>query len=343
VPASYLSRMIDARMTDDETGAGPARGHEDEETGTGAGEPTRAGFVAIVGRPNAGKSTLLNAILGEHLSIVTPRAQTTWVPVSGILTRGDTQVVFVDTPGLLSNPKDLMHRALLEAVHQGARDADGVLVLLDPTRHTTDEAREALASAVRMIPAGRVVVAVNKCDVAPAEAVEVELAWARERLGLEGLRISARSGEGVGELEHALLALVPPGPFLFPEDELATAPVRFFVGELVRETVFERFRDEIPWAVLPKVEAFRQATGPGDRTYIEVTLHVERASQKGILIGEGGTMIRRIGSEARAKIEGFLGEPVFLQLWVKVLPRWRKKKGELRRLGLPVPEVPDGA
>lgn len=302
----------------------------------------RAGFVAIIGRPNAGKSTLLNALLGEHLSIVTPRAQTTWVPVSGILTRGNAQVVFVDTPGLLSDPRDLMHHALLEAVREGTREADGVLLLLDPTRPTGTEAREALAAGVANVPAGRLVVAVNKCDEGGTAAIEGELDWARERLGVEGLRISALAGDGVAELEERLLALVPPGPFLFPEDEIATAPVRFFVGELVRETVFERFRDEIPWAVLPRVEAFRQGTGPGDRTYIEVTLHVERASQKGILIGEGGAMIRRIGSEARAKIEDFLGEPVFLQLWVKVLPRWRKKRGELRRLGLPVPEAPGG-
>jgi GTPase len=307
-----------------------------------AGEPeTRCGYVAIVGRPNAGKSTLMNALLGEHLSIVTPLAQTTWVPVTGILTEGGAQLVFVDTPGLLSNPKDLLHESLLEAVAAGVRSADAVLILLDPTRPTSEAGREALSALVR---SGRaeVVVAINKCDAADEEAIEREVAWVRRTLGEEPLRISAAEKEGLQPLRDALIRSVPPGPFLFPEDDLATAPVRFFVGELVRETVFEIFRDEIPWSVLPKVEAFRQGGGSGDRTYIGVTLHVERASQKGILIGEGGRMIREVGTRARAKIEAFLGEPVFLELWVKVLPRWRKKRGELRRMGLPVPEANRG-
>lgn len=308
----------------------------------GLGAPmTRCGFVAIVGRPNAGKSTLMNALLGEHLSIVTPLAQTTWVPVTGILTRGETQLVFVDTPGLLSSPKDLLHEALLEAIAAGTRDADAVLLLLDPTRPAPEEERLRLATAARG-GRGGAVVAVSKCDVATDQAVEREAAWSRDVLGEEPIRVAAPSGEGLDGLVAALAAAVPPGPFLFPEDELATAPVRFFVGELVRETVFELFRDEIPWSVLPKVESFRQGDEKTGRTYIGVTLHVERASQKGILIGEKGRTIREIGTRARAKIEEFLGEPIFLELWVKVLPRWRKKRGELRRLGLPVPEVDRG-
>jgi GTPase len=316
----------------------PGQQQEGVSEAVGTGPETRCGYVAIVGRPNAGKSTLMNALLGEHLSIVTPLAQTTWVPVTGILTRDGAQLVFIDTPGLLSNPRNLLHESLLEAVAAGVRGADAVLLLLDPTRHTTESARDALATAVRS-GRGHVVVAVNKCDAADEEAVAREIEWARRALESEPLRISAAENQGLDALQEALIRAVPPGPFLFPEDDLATAPVRFFVGELVRETVFETFRDEIPWSVLPKVETFRQGTGEGDRTYIGVTLHVERASQKGILIGEGGSMIRDVGTRARRKIEGFLGEPVFLELWVKVLPRWRKKRGELRRMGLPVPEA----
>jgi len=318
--------------------------NETMETGIGQGiegAETRCGFVAIIGRPNAGKSTLMNALLGEHLSIVTPRAQTTWVPVKGILTRGAEQMIFVDTPGLLSSPSDLLHHSLLEAVSAGVRDADVVLLLLDPTWEISDVEREALHLAATT---GRhpLIVAVNKIDEASPGALERERTWSRETLGQEALLLSAANGEGLEGLVGALSSRLPVGPFLFPEDEVGTAPVRFFVSELVRETVFEVFRDEIPWSVLPRVEAFKEGgTDGGGRTYIQVTLHVERESQKGILVGEGGQMIRRVGTISRRKIEEFLGEPVYLELWVKVMARWRKKKAELRRMGLPVPEDGD--
>lgn len=306
------------------------------------GEGTRAGFVAILGRPNAGKSTLMNALVGQALSIVSPKAQTTWVPVRGILTTDEAQMVFVDTPGLLSDPADRLHLSLLEAVARGVQEADVLLLLLDPTRPADAAARELVAAAVGRAPT-RIprIVAVSKVDVATEESVKTEARWAREVLGADALRLSASTGEGLPSLVSALAAALPPGPFLYPEEEVATAPVRFFVAELVRETVFESFREEIPWSVLPRVEEFRDAGSSGEgggRTYIQVHLHVERASQKGILVGEGGATIRDLGTKARRKIEAFLGEPVYLELWVKVLPRWRKKKGELRRMGLPVPE-----
>jgi GTPase len=312
------------------------------ETGEARTGPTRCGFVAIVGRPNAGKSTLMNALLGEHLSIVTPRAQTTWVPVKGILTRPREQIIFVDTPGVLSNPSDLLHHSLLEAVTQGIRDADAVLLLLDPLWNLSGTERDVLQ---RMVTAGGrpLVVAVNKVDEASAVATEREAAWARGALSVEPLLISATTGEGLESLVQGLVAHLPEGPFLYPEDEMATAPVRFFVTELVRETIFEVLHDELPWSVLPRVEAFREGgTDGGGRTYINVVLHVERTSQKGILVGEGGRTIRKLGTESRRKIEALLGEPVYLELWVKVMPRWRKKKGELQRMGLPVPEVGHG-
>ena len=304
---------------------------------------TRCGFVAIVGRPNAGKSTLMNSLLGEHLSIVTPRAQTTWVPVKGILTRANSQIIFVDTPGVLSNPADLLQHALLEAVAQGIRDADAVLLLLDPLWNLSDREREVLRQTVTA-GARPLLVAVNKIDEAPEGAVDREMSWAREALGVEAHRISAATGEGKDTLVRDLELRIPGGPFLYPDDDVATAPVRFFVEELVRETIFEMLHDEMPWSVLPRVEAFREGgTGGEGRTYINVVLHVERASQKGILVGEGGRTIRKLGTDSRRKIEAFLGEPVFLELWVKVMPRWRRKKGELRRMGLPVPEGRHGS
>jgi len=328
-----MNEATPTRMSDGMTRLG------ESSQGEGQGEEaSRCGFVAIVGRPNAGKSTLMNALLGEHLSIVTPRAQTTWVPVKGILTGARAQIIFVDTPGVLSNPSDLLQHALLEAVAQGIRDADAVLLLLDPLWNLSEREREVLRQSV--IAGGRpLMVAVNKVDEAPGEAVDREVAWALDALGVEAHRISAATGKGLDALMRDLEACVPVGPFLYPEDEVATAPVRFFVEELVRETIFEMLHDEMPWSVLPRVEAFREGgTGGEGRTYVNVVLHVERASQKGILVGEGGRTIRKLGVESRRKIEALLGEPVYLELWVKVMPRWRRKKGELRRMGLPVPE-----
>jgi GTPase len=305
---------------------------------------TRAGYVTILGRPNVGKSTFLNAVLGERLSIVTARAQTTWAPVTGILSRPHEQLVILDTPGLLSDAESLIHQSLVETVGAGVRDADVLVLLLDPNRPATEAQREALR-AVAGVCRGPLVAAVNKCDVAAEGDLLREEAWAQSLGAVSVHRISAERGDGVEALMDEVAELLPEGPFLYPPDEISTAPVRFFVGELVRETVMERLRDEIPWSVLPKVETFRSG-GSGEqrdgRTYIEVILHVERASQKGILIGEGGQMIRTIGAESRAKIERFLDEPVYLDLHVKVLPRWRKKKGELKRMGLTVPDEPHG-
>ena len=333
-----MNKATPTHMSDGMNGPG-----EPPQEGAGGEEASRCGFVAIVGRPNAGKSTLMNALLGEHLSIVTPRAQTTWVPVKGILTGQGAQIIFVDTPGVLSNPSDLLQHALLEAVAQGIRDSDAVLLLLDPLWTLSEAEREVLRRSV--VAGGRpLVVAVNKVDEAPGDAIDREVAWALDALGVEAHRISAATGKGLDALLRDLEASVPEGPFLYPEDEVATAPVRFFVEELVRETIFEMLHDEMPWSVLPRVEAFREGgTGGAGRTYVNLVLHVERASQKGILVGEGGRTIRKLGVESRRKIEAFLGEPVYLELWVKVMPRWRRKKGELRRMGLPVPEGRHGA
>lgn len=295
--------------------------------------PTRAGYVALIGRPNAGKSTLLNALVGERLSIVTAKAQTTWRKVTGILTTETCQIVFQDTPGLLE-PGDLMQRALVAQAREALRDADLLLVVLDATRSLGDAPRARLAEAVNESPAPRVV-AVNKVDAATEAAVDAELAWARSHLGVEGIRTSGLRGDGREALLERIESLLPESPFLHPPDELAVEPVRFFVAELVRETVFESYRQEVPYAVLPRVEEYRSQ---GDRTYIQVTLFVERASQKGILIGDRGSAIRELGRASREKIEHFLGEPVYLDLWVKVLPGWRKKRAALRRMGFSVPE-----
>jgi len=294
---------------------------------------TRAGFVTLLGVPNAGKSTLMNALVGERLSIVTPRPQTTWRRVLGIRTDENQQMIFLDTPGVLK-PRDLIHEALMLEARSAVGDADVLLLVLDPLQPLDGHGREFLSDLVSTSGAP-VVAAVNKVDVASPEQIARETDLATALNPTRTLQISALTGHGIDDLLAALGAHLPASPFLYPPDEIATLPVRFFVGELVRETVFEQFREEVPYSTFCEVEEFRD--GPG-RTYIQVNIFVERPSQKGILIGDGGSAIRELGRTARLKIEHFLQGPVYLDLWVKVLPRWRKKRGELRRLGLPVPE-----
>ncbi len=295
-------------------------------------EVTRAGHVALVGRPNVGKSTLLNALVGEKLSIVTPRAQTTREAVTAILTTDTAQAVFVDTPGLLE-PRYALQRTMLDWAVAAVADADLVLLLLDGSRPGEVPEGEAL-DAIR----GRrdaVLVAINKSDIAELEGVEALTEWSRRELGREALRISAATGAGIDALRARLLASLPENPFFYPEDEIAVQPVRFFAAELIRETVFEQYEEEVPYATVVRVEEFRESDDP---VYIRATVYVERPTQKAIIVGKGGSGIRSLGEAARRKIESFLDRRVYLDLWVKTLPGWRRKVSALKYLGYPVPE-----
>jgi GTPase len=293
---------------------------------------TRAGHVALVGRPNVGKSTLLNALVGEKLSIVTPRAQTTRESVTGILTTATMQAIFVDTPGLLE-PRYTLQRAMHETALEVIADADVVLLLLDATRPDEQPADEGTRAALRR-KRTQMVVLVNKIDEGAPAAIETLQRWARTEFQLEPLLISATHGQGIDELRSALEQALPHNPFFYPEDELAVQPVRFFVAELVRETIFENYEQEIPYSTIVRVEEFRESEDP---VYIRATIYVERDSQKPILIGRGGAGIRELGSRSREKIEAFLGTRVYLDLWIKVLPNWRADIGTLRYLGYRLP------
>lgn len=307
---------------------GPA-GHE--------GVETRAGYVALVGRPNVGKSTLLNAMVGEKLSIVTPRAQTTRERVTGIFSGDGAQIVFVDTPGLLE-PRYLLQSSMLAAALGALEESDLVLLILDASRSDgafpEGEALDRLKDARE-----RLFVAINKSDASPAERVTELVERVRESFGVEPRIVSALSGEGVAELRSALIESLPNSPFYFPEDDIAIQSVRFFVSELIRETVFEEYEEEVPYSTAVRVEEFREAEDP---IFIRAVIFVERESQKAIIIGRGGSGIRRLGQRAREKIEAFLDHRVFLDLWVKAMPRWRKKRGSLAHLGYTVPQI-DGA
>ena len=292
---------------------------------------TRAGHVALVGRPNAGKSTLLNALVGEKLSIVTPKAQTTRESVTGLLTEGNVQAIFVDTPGLLE-PRYTLQRAMHETALDVLRESDLVLVLLDATRGDDLPSPEVVEELRRR--AESIIVLVNKIDAATESDVENLAAWSIQELGLEPRRISAAVGEGVPELWQEIAERLPESPFYYPEDELAVQPVRFFVAELIRETVFELYDQEVPYSTIARVETFRESTDP---VYIAATVYVERDSQKPIILGKGGSGIRELGSRSREKIEGFLGQRVYLDLWVKTLPNWRARVDTLRYLGYRLP------
>jgi GTP-binding protein Era len=284
---------------------------------------TRAGIVTIAGKPNAGKSTLLNRLVGERLALTSPKAQSTRARVVGLRTDGDTQLVFLDTPGLLE-PADALHVTMRGAAFRAIRDADVIVHLAE----AGDGPPPLLWSEARWegeIPTTPVLVVLNKTDMLSPAALR---ALAADHPDV--MRISARTGDSVDQLLARLRTLVPEGPFLYPPDDASTQNLRFFVAEMVRETALEELDDEIPHALASVVEEFRESKTP---VYIRVVLYVERESQKRIVIGTGGERIREIGKRARAKIEPLVGGQVFLDLWVKVLPNWRRDAAALQRLG----------
>ena len=288
---------------------------------------SRAGIVTVAGKPNAGKSTLLNRLVGEKLSIVSPKPQSTRQRVVGIRTDRDVQMVLLDTPGLL-NPAYALQSAMRSLAREALNDADVIVYLADAEAGLPPSLVE--AAELDTPPRAPVITALNKIDRIPSADREALLG------AVPGARpLSAVTGEGVEELLEEVTAHLPESPFLYPADEISTQPVRFFVGEMVRETALEQLEEEVPYSIACEVEEFRE-----DRTpiYIRAVIYVERESQKRILIGAKGARIRDIGRAARAKIERFVGASVYLDLWVKVLPNWRRKPRELRRFGFTVPE-----
>lgn len=284
--------------------------------------PQRAGIVTVVGRPNAGKSTLLNRVVGEKLAITSPKPQSTRDRVVGIRTEDNVQMVFVDTPGLLE-PRYALHAAMRATAQNALRDADVIVYLADASGGKPLPLTE--AAGIDSVPPAPIVVVLNKLDVVTDDG-RTQL---RQSVP-EALLVSALTGEGVPELLNVLAARLPEGPFLYPADELSTQSVRFFTAELIRETALEQLGDEVPYSLACEIDEFREAASP---VYIRAVLFVERESQKGIVIGARGSRLRDIGRVARAKIEHLVGAPVYLDLWVKVLPNWRRDVRALRRFG----------
>lgn len=293
---------------------------------------TRAGMVALVGFPNVGKSSLMNHMVEQKLSIVTPFAQTTRERVLGIDSRDGVQMVFVDTPGLV-DPRYLLHRAMMHIALQVISDSDVVLLLIDAAAGVPEFGPDVMELLDR---APKLLVVSNKVDVASAEKRQKVREWSRGRFNLEPIEVSAVTGEGTDTLRAEVARRLPVSEFLYPEEDVSSQPVRFFVSELIRETVFELYSQEVPYSVAAKVEEFRENSSP---LYIRAVVFVERASQKAILVGSGGQAIKKLGQAAREKIEDFVSAPVYLDLWVKVLPRWRKDAMTLQRLGFKLPDA----
>ncbi len=286
----------------------------------------KVGFVSIFGKPNAGKSTLLNALMGEKLAIVSPKVQTTRHRIKGILTEKDYQVIFSDTPGIIE-PRYKLHEKMMQAVKNSLEDADLSLLLLD-IRDNWEE-NDRLFTALKLkAPA---IVVLNKTDgMAPEKVREATEFFAAKPYCREVIAISALKKTNLPGLLAAVLAVLPEGQPFFEGDDLTDLPTKFFVGELIREKIFYLYGDEIPYQAAVLVQEFKEKS---TLTKIRADIIVQRETQKGIILGEGGKMIRELGSQARADIEKFIDRKVFLELFVKVRPKWRDTETFLKEYG----------
>jgi GTP-binding protein Era len=289
---------------------------------------TRAGIVTVAGRPNVGKSTLLNRIVGRRLAITSRKPQSTRNRVVGILSDALTQIVLLDTPGLLE-PGYALQRSMRWEALRALGDADIVVHVLDAASGHPEPLAAAADLALDRIPRAPTLTVFNKSDTLSLSRRDgMSLEWP------ESLLVSARTGDGVPELLTRIRSMLPESPFLYDADDLSSQNMRFFAAEMIRETALEQLDDEVPYSVACEVEEYRESQSP---VYIRVVLHVERESQKRILIGDGGARIKAIGTDARAKVESLVGGPVYLDLRVKVLANWRRDESALARLGYQSP------
>ncbi len=286
----------------------------------------KAGFVNIFGKPNAGKSTLLNAVMGEKLAIVSSKVQTTRHRIKGILSTAGYQIIFSDTPGII-DPKYKLHEKMMKAVKSALEDADLALLLVD-VRDNLNEADEIFSALRLKVPA---LVVVNKTDAASKEKLAEAIAFFTEKgYAKEVVAISALTGKGIEDLLMKILSYLPEGEPFYAEDEISDLPTKFFVAEIIREKIYTLFEEEIPYQTTVVVQEFKQKS---TLIKIRAEIIVQRESQKAIIIGDGGKMIKQIGSMARVEIEKFIEQKIFLELFVKVRPAWRENETFLREYG----------
>jgi GTP-binding protein Era len=286
----------------------------------------KSGFVNIFGKPNAGKSTLLNALMGEKMAIVSPKVQTTRHRIKGILNDKNYQIIFSDTPGIIE-PKYKLHEKMMQAVKSSLEDADVAILLVD-IKDDLKEADEIFTSLSLKAPA---IVVLNKTDLVNKDLIDKAVGFFSDKKYCKKVaEISALKNKGIKELLDEIIEMLPEGEPFYNDDNLSDLPMKFFVSELIREKIFYLYQDEIPYHSTVLVQEFKEKT---TLTKITADIILQRETQKGIVLGEGGKMIKQLGTLARKDIEEFIGRKVFLELFVKVRPKWRDNEIHLREYG----------
>jgi GTP-binding protein Era len=304
------------------------------ETDATAAVATRCGFVALIGAPNVGKSTLVNALVGSKVTIVSRKVQTTRALIRGIVIEDNAQIILVDTPGIFS-PKRRLDRAMVSTAWSGAHDADLVCVLLD-AKAGIDEEAEAILAKLATVKHPKILV-LNKIDLIAREKLLALAQTANDRMTFENtFMISALSGDGVGDLRQTLAKMVPPGPFHYPEDQMSDAPMRHLAAEITREKIYRQLHQELPYQSTVETDSWTERKDKSIR--IEQTIFVERESQRKIVLGKGGATIKSIGADSRKEIAEIIGVPVHLFLFVKVRENWGDDPDRYREMGLDFPK-----
>ncbi len=285
---------------------------------------SRAGFIAVVGAPNAGKSTLVNALVGSKVSIVSPKVQTTRTRVTGIGIEGKAQIVFIDTPGIFRGPRRRLDRAMIDAAWRGARDADMVLLVVDASRARIDEDTQRIVAELKQ-NGRKAVLALNKIDLVRKETL-LDKASVLSQSGIVSdiFMISATEGDGVDDLKRYLAGRMPPGPWHYPEDQLSDMPQRLLAAEITREQIFLRLHQELPYAVAVETESWEEFKDGSAK--VSQVIYVERDSQRPIVLGKGGQTIKAIGAQARKELEGIVGRRIHLVLRVKLREGWSEAR-----------------
>jgi GTP-binding protein Era len=295
---------------------------------------TRCGFVALIGAPNVGKSTLVNALVGSKVTIVSRKVQTTRALIRGIVIENNAQIILVDTPGIFA-PKRRLDRAMVSTAWSGAHDADLVCALID-AKTGIDEEADAILMRLASVDHDKILV-INKIDLVAREKLLALAKTANERLRFtHTFMISALSDDGVGDLRHKLSEMVPPGPFHYPEDQMSDAPMRHLAAEITREKIFRQLHQELPYQSTVETDSWTERKDKSVR--IEQTIFVERESQRKIVLGKGGATIKAIGAESRKELTEIVGVPVHLFLFVKVRENWGDDPDRYREIGLEFPK-----
>lgn len=286
----------------------------------------KSGFVNFFGKPNAGKSTLLNTLMGEKLAIVSHKVQTTRHRIKGIITAEEYQMIISDTPGII-DPRYKLHEKMMDSVRQAAADTDVALLLLDG-KDSLEENNDIFSGLKLKVPA---IILINKCERMTKDEIDsAKVYFMDKNYSRDVLAISALKKINTDILLERIIQMLPEGEPFFDSDEMTDRPVKFFVGEMIREKIFNLYEDEIPYHTTVLIQEFKEKE---TLTKIQADIIVQRETQKGILLGEGGRMIRQLGTEARKEIEEFIGRKVFLELFVKVRPKWRDNEWQLREYG----------